>query len=330
MRLMEVAKRLRGSVRWRMAPPGVAADAYLVHSFSIVESTAAVTVPMPSSAAWVLSASPSASGQSSSASGARKISLDEQGWHRHRPVCVLGKQVDTNGLDADELAPLAFPDALQEMERGLSRVLDELVGARMLYTVGSLAWEQRHKWPTHRLHAIEAGKLLGVIDAIQWQFFLMEGCTVERMMDADIVAMPRSGGFAASGFHTFQLETALWEFAKRCPEPMLDQILPTNFLLEPLTHRRAPHLKEAALGDHCVAILRALDTRSRTADDLQSSLRLTRASLMRALTCLALVRAIQPESRSNRSFLTMMSNFWARVSGKTSPNSLLRVLSRGA
>ena len=35
MRLMELAKRLRGPVRWRMAPPGVAADAYLVHSFSV-------------------------------------------------------------------------------------------------------------------------------------------------------------------------------------------------------------------------------------------------------------------------------------------------------
>lgn len=332
MRLMELAKRLRCcNVRWRMAPTGVAADAYLVHRFSIVESTVAATVPVANTpSAWTLSATPSISGQSSSVSGPRKLSLDKQGWHRGRPVCILGSHVDTSGLDDDELAPLSFPDALQEMEKGLGRVLDELVGARMLYTIGSLAWEQRHKWPTHRLHAIEAGKLLGVIDAINWQFHLLDGCTVERMADADIVAMPRSGGFAAEGFHSFQLETALWEFAKRCPEPLLDQILPTNFLQEPLTHRRAPHLKENALGDHCVAILRALDTRSRTADDLQSSLRLTRASLMRALTCLALVRAIQPESRSTRGLLTHMSNFWARVSGKTPANSLLSIAPRSA
>lgn len=329
MRLMEVAKRLRGDVRWRMAPPGVAADAYLAHRFSLVNQETAATVPMAGvNSAWTLSASPSVSGQSFSASGSRKISLDAHGWHRGRPVCILGKQIDTSGLDDDELAPLSFPDALQEMERGLEKVLDELVGARMLYAVGSLAWEQRAKWPTHRLHAIEGGRLVGVIDAVSWQFFLLEGCTVERMLDADIVAMPRSGGFAAMGFHTFQLETALWEFAKRCPEALLDQILPTNYLSEALTHRRASHLKEHALGDHCVAILRALDTRARTADELQNSLRLTRASLMRALTCLALVRAIQPESRSQRGLLTHMGNFWARVTGKAPPNSLMRVLSR--
>lgn len=324
MRLMELAKRLRGNVRWRMAPPGVAADAYLVHRFSVVEKEAAATLPVGSVTSGWAASTASISGQSSNVTGPRKLSLDEHGWHRGRPVCILGQHVDTRELDDDELAPLIFPDALQEMEQGLSKVLDELTGARMLYIMGSLAWEQRSKWATHRLHAIESGKLVAVIDALNWQFFLLGGCTVERMMDADIVPMPRSGGFAAEGFHPFQLETALWEFAKRCPEPLLDQILPTGYLNEPLTHRRAPHLKEAALGDHCVAILRALDTKSRTADELQNSLRLTRASLMRALTCLALVRAIQPESRSNRGLWGHMGSWWGRITGKTPPDSLLR------
>jgi hypothetical protein len=328
MRLMELAKRLRGTVRWRMAPPGVAADAYLVHRFSIVDNLVAATLPTGDvTSGWAVSAA-SVSGRSSSMNASRKLSLDEHGWHRGRPVCVLGNAVDTQGLDEDELAPLIFPDALQEMERGLEILLDELIGARMLYTVGAMAWDQRKKWPTHRLHAIEAGKLVGVIDALNWQFSLLHGCTVERMMEADIVPMPRSGGFAAEGFHPFQLETALWEFAKRCPEPLLDQILPTGYLQEPLTHRRAPHLKEAALGDHCVAILRALDTRSRTASELQDSLRLTRASLMRALTCLALVRAIQPESRKNQGFMRHMGSWWGRLTGKTSHYSTLRTPSR--
>lgn len=324
MRLMEAAKRMRGNVRWRMAPPGVAADVFLVHRFSVVETDVATTVPVGSVGSdWAASAG-SISGQPSSGVGRGKLRLDEHGWHRGRPVCILGNLVDTSGLDDDELAPLGFPDALQELERGLERVLDELIGARMLYIVGSLAWEQRHKWPTHRLHAIESGKLVGVIDPFHWQFSLLNGCTVERMMDADIVPMPRSGGFAAEGFHPFQLETALWEFAKRCPEPLLVQILPTGYLQEPLTHRRAPLLKEAALGEHCIAILRALDTQSRTADELQNSLRMTRPALMRALTCLALVRAIQPESRSRRGFKSHMGSWWARITGKLSPNSLLR------
>lgn len=325
MRLMDVAKRLRGSVRWRMAPPGVAADAYLVHRFSIVEPNAAATRPASLvNASW----SASVAGLSSAPAAALKLSLDGQGWHRGRPVCILGQNIDTAGLDDDELAPLSFPDALMELERGLNQLMNELVGSRMLYTVGAMAWEQRAKWATHHLHVIESGQLIAVIDPQNWQFHLLGSCTIERMTEAHMVTKPRSPAFGATGFRTYLFETALWEFAKRCPEPMLDQMLPANYLTEPLTHRRAPHLKEHALGDHCVAILRALDTRSRTADDMQNSLRMTRPSLLRALTSLALVRAIQPESRSSRGVLGHIGTWWGRITGKSAPHSLLRIAPR--
>jgi hypothetical protein len=313
MRLMDMAKRLQGSVRWRMAPTGVAADAYLVHQFSVVPAVEAAALPLGSSkSGWAISSSGSSTGMT----GAGKLSLDAQGYHRGRPVCVLGRDVDTSDLDEDELAPLNFPDALQEMERGLKLLTDELVGSRMLYTVGELAWEHRAKWATHRLHATEKGQLIGVVDTNTWQFHLRDGCSVERMTHADMQPVPTASAFAAQGFHSFMFEAALWEFAKRCPEQMLDQMLPTAYLQEPLTHRRVPHLKEAALGDHCVAILRALDTRSRTAPELQNSLRLTQAALARALTCLALVRAIQPESRKQRGLKDQWSHWWARIKGK--------------
>jgi hypothetical protein len=330
MRLMELAKRLRGPVRWRMAPPGVAADAYLVHRFSVVEAASLVKAGSPGmSNPWPASSSSSASSSNFSAHsqthGRSKLLLDKHGWHRGRPVCVLGDGVDTSDLDEDELAPLNFPEALKDMERGLNALLNDLVGARMLYTVGEMAWEQRSKWATHRLHAIESGQLVGVIDTTHWQFHLRDGCTVDRMTRADLQPIPSSGGFEAEGFHSFMFEAALWEFAKRCPETLLDQILPTAFLEEALTHRRAPHLKENALGDHCVAILRALDTRSRTAADLQASLRLSRPSLMRALTCLALVRAIQPESRRYRGMRSPWSSWWNRITGKHTGQSLFRL-----
>ncbi len=321
MRLMEVAKRLRGPVRWRMAPPGVAADAYLVHRFSIVDADAAATVPTKSStSAWMASYS----GHSSSLRSSRKVSLDKQGGHRGRPVCVLGHTVDTQTLEDDELAPLSFPDALTELERGLNQLALDLVGSRMLYTVGSMAWEQRLKWATHHLHAIESGQLVAVIDPQTWQFHLLDGCGVERMADAEMIPKPRAPGFSAPNFHGFKLETALWEFAKRCPEHLLEQILPASYLQEPLTHRRTTNLKENSLGDHCVAMLRALDTRSRTADELQTSLRLTRASLMRALTCLALVRAIQPESRAQTGLLNYVGSWWNRITGKASTGIIER------
>jgi hypothetical protein len=310
MRLMEVAKRLNMPVRWRMAPTGVAADAYLVHRYSVVAQSDASTVALGRPGTPGADVRSTVSSASSSMARARKVVLDHHGWHRGRPVCVLGEGVDTTNLDPDDMASLEFPEALQELERGLRLVLDELVGARMLYTVGALAWEQRDRWVSHRLHALEDNQLIAVIEPHLWKFHLLDGCSVERMERANLTPLPRTGGFAAVGFHEFQMEAALWEFAKRCPEPMLSEILPDSFLQEKLTHRRAPHLKEHALGDHCVAILRALDTRSRTSEDLQTSLRLTRPSLMRALTCLALVRAIQPESQSPLNWWRQLGSWW--------------------
>ncbi|NJS37365.1 MAG: hypothetical protein HC765_14745 [Brachymonas sp.] len=301
MRVMETAKRLRMPARWRMAPTGVAADAYVVHRFSVGTSTDVSTVALGRPGTPGADGRSTTSSVGSSMSTPRKIELDDQGWYRGRPVCVLGETVDTSALNEDDMAALEFPEALRELERGLSRVLDDLTGSRLLYTIGQLAWEQRDKWPTHRLHAMQANQLLAVIEPHLWKFHLLETCTVERMEEAVLMPMPRSGGFAAEGFHSFQLEVALWELAKRCPEPLLGEIVPSSFLQEKLTHRRTPALKERALGDHCVAILRALDTRSRTASELETSLRMSHPSLLRALSCLALVRAIQPESSAKRS-----------------------------
>ncbi len=341
MRLMEAAKRFEAPVRWRMAPPGVAADVYVAHAFNVVSQYEASTVALhpqqvePHQAVSHAVAFSNGSDSQSSAvtsissnlSRSRKIVLDSQGWHRGHPVCILGKDADTAALEEDELAPLIFPDALRELERGLQRSLAEMIGSRMLYTIGAMAWEARDKWGTHRLHAVENNQLVAVVEPHLWKFQLLDGCSVERMSKSHLMPMPRSGHFGAEGFHSFTLEAALWEFAKRCPEHLLQEILPSNFLSEPLTHRRAPHLKENALGDHCVAILRALDTRSRTADDLQQSLRMTRASLMRALTCLALVRAIQPESKSNRGLGNQLGSWWNRLLGKQEPVSVLRTAS---
>lgn len=316
MRLMEAAKLMHGPVRWRMAPIGVVADAYLIHAHSIVEPSLASTVA-PSTAPS--SCDTERRRESSNGNDQRKICLDALGYHRGRPVCVLGRSVDTQGLDADELAPLIFPDALQELSQGLSALLEELIGTQMLYTIGAMAWQRRHKWGTHRLHAIESGRLVAVIEPQSWQFHLLEGCSVDRMVRADFVPMPLSGQFTAPNFRRMMLELALWEFAKRCPEPMLTQILPSNYLQEALTHRRSPPMKPSFMGDHCIAILRSLDTHSRRADELQGSLRLSRPALLRALTCLAVVRAIQPESRlHNDSMWYRLESVWRRWRGQSS------------
>ena len=321
IRLLELAKRIPMPVRWRLAPVGVAADVYIVHRFCVVEAGSAVTVPVASNASgWA--ASTGESGQSSpNGHRSTQISLDGQGYYRARPVCILGRDIDTSGLEDHDLAPLRFPDALRELEKELSKALTELLGTRMLFTIGALAWEQRSRWPTHSLHAVESGQLIGVVDPQAWQLHLLEGCSVERMSKANLNPRPRSGGFAAAGFHPVKLEAALWEYAKRCPEEALQDMLPPLYLEERLTHRRTPHLKEHALGEYCVAILRALDMGSRTAEELQSSLRMTRPALLRALTCLALVRAIQPESSVGHGFIRYLGRWWRKFTGRPAPYS---------
>lgn len=322
LRLLELAKRLPMSVRWRLAPVGVAADVYIAHAFCLVGPQDAATLPVDSEiSGW---ASSSADGHASAAPerlAPTKISLDELGYYQARPVCILGRDIDTSGLDSQELAPLYFPDALRDMERELQRVMPELLGTRMLFTIGALAWEQRSRWPTRSLHAMESGELIAVVDTQNWTLYLRDACSVERMARANLVTRPQSSGFSADGFHAIKLEAALWEFAKRCPEESLGEMLPKVFLRERLTHRRTPHLRKQALGEHCVAILRALDLHSHTAEELKANLRLSEPALMRALTCLALVRAIQPESRLNSGLVRGILDAWRKLWGRPSPYS---------
>lgn len=320
LRLLELAKRLPMPVRWRLAPVGVAADVYIAHAFCLVGPEDAATLPVDSQASgWAASSADSQSSVATEAIATTKISLDELGYYRARPVCILGRNVNTCALGSQELAPLHFPDALRDLERELQRVMPELLGTRMLFTIGALAWEQRSRWPKRSLHAMESGELIAVVDTQQWKLYLRDGCSVERMARANLVTRPQSSGFSADGFHAVKLEAALWEFAKRCPEEALGDMLPKVFLQERLTHRRTPHLKKHALGEHCVAILRALDLQSHTAEELKTNLRLSEPALMRALTCLALVRAIQPESRLNSDLVRGVADLWRKLMGRPSP-----------
>lgn len=319
MRLLELAKRLAMPVRWRLAPVGVAADVYIAHQFCVVQASEAATMPVTTSASGWAASSGGAEVQGAGAATSTQICLDGQGYYRARPVCILGQGVDTSELQVHELAPLRFPDALRELERELHQVMSELLGTRMLFTIGAMAWEQRSRWPTHSLHAVEAGQLIAVVDPRNWTLYLLEGCTVERMSKAHLAPRPRAGGFSAQGFHAVKLEAALWEYAKRCPEESLKDMLPTVYLQERLTHRRTPHLKEHALGDHCVAILRALDVSSCTALELQEALRMSQPALLRALTCLAVVRAIQPESSANHGWVRFLNRWWRKWMGQSAP-----------
>jgi hypothetical protein len=307
MRLVQAAQLLDQNARWRLAPAGVQADAYLAHARSVVRGPA-----------------PKSSGDSSgfslnSTQGRTQLYVDAQGLHKSHPVCVLGT-VATEQTEADspQAAPLLFPQATLQLKEGLERLERELMGLRKMYVLGRTAWEQRHLWKTHRLHLNHNARLVAVIEPHLWRAHLLNTCSLDDLENAAPLMVPRSSGFAGPGFDALSLETALWEFAKRCPEALLTKMVPTDYLRAPLTHRRLPALSERALGDHCVAILRSLDTQSRTADDLQKLLRLSRPALLRALASLALTRAIHPEPRPHGIFHWLQVRLRRRVFGTQS------------
>jgi len=301
MRLLELAKRLDMPVRWRLAPSGVAADVYIAHRCSVIQAQ---------------NSSPSA--EQNGAAG--QVKLDIYGRYLAKPVCVLGSSVAASALQGHELAPLSFPDALSELKTQLDRVLPDLFNIRMLFCVGAMAWQQRSRWFTSSLHVIESGRLIAVVDPKHWMLFLLEGCTLGQISRAQMLARPREGDFQAKGFTALKLEAAFWEYAKRCSEELLVEMLPASYHKEPFTHRRPPHLSNHALGGHCVAILQSLDLGSRTFDDLHSTLRIPPISLLRALTCLLVVRAIQPQSSIGHDGLRFWQRWWDKLLGSSAPH----------
>jgi hypothetical protein len=302
LRLMQAAQRLDETVRWRLAPAGVQADVYLAHRASVVYGPVTAPIPLQSLASDGPGKQPYSSTVAESISGVYEHShlrLDSKGLYKNQPVCLLGT-ADANGANAGmhRLPALQFPGALEELRTGLQQIANDLSILRVMYALGRCAWLERTRWKTHRLHVVDGAQLIAAIEAKHWRVHILNHVPVELIEASSVVLAPQSSMFGAPGFSTLPMEQALWEFAKRCPEPLLSQVLPSIYLRERLTHRRHSELSKRELGDHCVALLSALDTQSRTAQELQDGLRLSRPALLRALACLALTRSIRTERRA--------------------------------
>ncbi len=310
LRLMQAAQRLDDTVRWRLAPAGVQADVYLAHRASVVFGPASKAMPLQAAVPDVPNTPSFSSTVEESLSGVyehSRLNLDSKGLYKNRPVCLLGVKPEAPvAADVQRLPALQFPGALEELRAGLQRVANEVLSLRVMYALGRCAWMGRAHWRTHRLHVVDGAQLIAAIETKHWRVHLLNDVLVEFIEAANVVLAPQSSVFGAPGFTTVPLEQVLWEFAKRCPEPLLSQVLPSAYLRDPLTHRRHNERSNQELGDHCASILNALDTQSRTAQQLQDSLRLSRPALLRALACLALTRSIRSERRA-----TGLSN-WLR------------------
>jgi hypothetical protein len=302
LRLMQAAQRLDETVRWRLAPAGVQADVYLAHRASVVYGPVTTPSPLQPLEPDIPSKQAYNSTSVDSINGAyehSRLRLDSKGMYRSQPVCLLGAQLGALALEGRHHLPaLQFPGALEELRVGLQQIANDLFILRAMYALGRCAWLERARWKTHRLHVIDGSLLIAAIETKHWRVHLLNNVPVELIEAGNVILAPQSSIFGAPGFTTLPLEQALWEFAKRCPEPLLAQVLPSVYLRKQLTHRRHNELSKRELGDHCVAILGALDTQSRTAQELQDGLRLSRPALLRALACLALTRSIRTEQKS--------------------------------
>ncbi len=311
LRLMQAAQRLDETVRWRLAPAGVQADVYLAHRASVVYAPVTAPAPLQSEAPGKPAYNSTFAESIHGAYGHTHLRLDSQGRYKNHPVCLLGAPVDKPGDDGSHRLPaLQFPGALEELRTGLEQIANDLFILRVMYALGRCAWLQRARWKTHRLHLVDGAQLIAAIEAKHWRVHLLNNVPVELIEAGSVILAPQSSLFGAPGFTTVPMEQALWEFAKRCPQPLLAQVLPSAYLRERLTHRRHSELSKRELGDHCVALLGALDTQSHTAQELQDQLRLSRPALLRALACLALTRSIRTERRSTglRNWLSWLPN----------------------
>jgi hypothetical protein len=305
LRLTQAAQRLSDTVRWRMAPIGVQADVYLVHRASVAHEIPA-TRPL-------MSESQHAASTLNSSYEHSQIYVNADGFYKNHPVCLVGTVQKYSVQVYEHLPTLQFPDALEDLRLGLHSVQEQLIGLRAMYALGNHAWQERKRWKTHRLHVIDGAQLIAVIEPMQWRVHLLSNAHITQIESGTTMLVPHSNVFAAPGFDVLPMEQVLWEFAKRCPESLLEKILPSAYLREALTHRRITELSERELGDHCVALLRALDIRSRTADELQTALRLSRPALLRALACLALTRTIRPETQKTLSLRSLLGWLPQRV-----------------
>jgi hypothetical protein len=312
LRLMSAAKQMDETVRWRLPPPGVVPDAYLAHP-------ACISSPLHQQLQSQIQSPHSVWGAHEQV----RLQLDKHGEYRGYPVHVLGTAAGGlhRAIEPGVLQDLHSRDALADLYVGLKHTADTLVSIRTLYALGRDAWNQRERWKTHMVHVSEGGSLLAVIDPQRWCIHLKHDSKIKQIEMANTIIAPQTVPFSAAGFDALQLESAMWAFAKRCAEPLLEEIVPTSFLNVPLSPRRPSTLSESELGKDCVQILKALDMQSLSANQLQQNLRLSRPALLRSLAGLALIRAIwgQPKKHAASPLLRLLPNsFRQRIFGPSS------------
>lgn len=277
--VMAAAVQVTDGVRWVAPMPGFRPDAYVTHlrAVDLPGDPAANTPLLPPH------------------KRANRLLVDDQGRHGGRPVCMLGTQETTHSEWRSEQ-----PDALGELAEALRFAAAQLMPQRVMYTLARLAWDRRKQWKTHQFHLQLEGRLLAVVEPVHWRMSVRKGVAPKHLEQARMLALPLSAPVPSSSLQYFPMTQALWTLAQRCDASSLPGMLPTSFLTARLTRRHNVPVPINEAGQHCLAVLDALDMTSMNAAELRTTLELPEPVLMRALTCLALGRAIRHANGEGR------------------------------
>jgi hypothetical protein len=170
----------------------------------------------------------------------------------------------------------------------------------VMYTLARLAWDRRKQWKTHQFHLQLEGRVLAVVEPVHWRMSVRKGVTPAHLEQAKLLALPLNAPVPSSSLQYFSMVQALWTLAQRCDASSLPGMLPTSFLNVRLTRRHNVPVPINEAGQHCIAVLDALDMTSMSATELRTTLELPEPVLMRALTCLALGRTIRHANGEGR------------------------------
>jgi hypothetical protein len=274
MTLLQLAGNMDAAVRWRLPPPGQEPDAYIAPEGALglpaleYRDTGSDTQP-----------------------DASMLQLDDNGWYKGRPVCVLRSHIDpptpTDTQDTQNMQ--------DDLAHGLRLTALLLGRTRALYTVAAQAWCARPDLAPGITEWRAQGRLLATVDTARWQVWLYPGLEPEQLAHASIGNADSVSAPECVGFECLPLEWLLWSLAQRCDEALLQHLLPERFLHLPIVHRRPSTLSRKQLGRHGKAVLQITEMHAKTAQQLRHALGLSEPALWRVLAGLALTRAIQVE-----------------------------------
>lgn len=276
--VIAAAARLDDGVRWILPMPGFRPDAYVTHLRSVdfpgeqVIRTAAEALHQPP----------------------RRLLVDENGRHGGRPVCILGNSEASHSRWSAER-----PGAIAELDESLRFAARQLMPQRLHYTLARIAWERRQQWKNRQFHLVLDHQPIATIEPTHWRMSLRTGVTPKQLAEAEVIARPHSADMPSKNLEPFPMAQALWTLAQRCDAESLPEMLPTSFLDSRLCRRHALPVTASEAGQHCLTVLDALEMTSLNAEELRAMLELPEPVLMRALTCLALGRAIRQTREEN-------------------------------